>query len=379
MDRIDRVGFLEAMLRIPSLSGRESELAAWLVGQMRSLGLVASIDPVGNAVGLAGPPDAPRTIVLLGHMDTVPGQLPIRREDGRLYGRGAVDAKGPLATMVLAAAATAERLENVRVLVIGAVEEEAHGRGAQYLRETMRAPDAVIIGEPSGWDGVTLGYKGLLAVQHRWESSVSHGASDHRTPAEHAIGFWDHVRAQAATLNRDRTSAFHTVTPSLREIHTFSDGLRSWSEMDLVLRLPPGLAPQTVRDLLAARHPDERVTFPYAEPAFRSGMNSRLVRAFLGAIRAASGRPRFKVKTGTSDMNVVGPAWGCPIVAYGPGDSNLDHTPDEHIEIAEYLRSLDVLVDVLGRVVADREPSIAGRRSGAQPCPSVRCNSMSAE
>ena len=350
---MDRIGFLEAMLRIPSLSGREAEQAAWLVERMSCFGMTASIDPVGNAVGVAGPPDAPATMVLLGHMDTVRGQIPVRREDGRLYGRGAVDAKGPLAAMVLAAAAVAERLRTTRIVVIGAVEEEAHGRGAHYLRETMEPPDCVVIGEPSGWEGITLGYKGLLAVHHRWESSVSHGAADHRTPAEHAVGFWDHIRERTDAMNEGRTGAFDTVTPSLRDIHTFSDGIRAWSEMDVVLRLSPNIPPPVVRAALEARHPDEQVTFPYAEPAFRSEKNSPLVRAFLGAIRAASGRPRFKLKTGTSDMNVVGPAWGCPIVAYGPGDSNLDHTPDEHVEIAEFERGVDVLTDVLKRLARE--------------------------
>ena len=52
---------------------------------------------------------------------------------------------------------------------------------------------------------------------------------------------------------------------------------------------------------------------------------------------------QFLLKTGTSDMNVVGPAWNCPILAYGPGDSSLDHTPDEHVELAEDLRAVDVL------------------------------------
>jgi len=56
------------------------------------------------------------------------------------------------------------------------------------------------------------------------------------------------------------------------------------------------------------------------------------------------------LKTGTSDMNVVGPAWGCPLLAYGPGDSGLDHTPDEHIEIAEYLRAIDVLETALAQM-----------------------------
>jgi acetylornithine deacetylase (EC 3.5.1.16)/N2-acetyl-L-lysine deacetylase (EC 3.5.1.-) len=46
-------------------------------------------------------------------------------------------------------------------------------------------------------------------------------------------------------------------------------------------------------------------------------------------------------------MNVVAPAWGTPIVAYGPGDSALDHTPDEHILVPEYRRAVAVLVQTL--------------------------------
>jgi LysW-gamma-L-lysine carboxypeptidase len=46
-------------------------------------------------------------------------------------------------------------------------------------------------------------------------------------------------------------------------------------------------------------------------------------------------------------MNVVAPYWKCPMVAYGPGDSSLDHTPQEHVEIDEYRRSIDVLESVL--------------------------------
>jgi LysW-gamma-L-lysine carboxypeptidase len=45
-------------------------------------------------------------------------------------------------------------------------------------------------------------------------------------------------------------------------------------------------------------------------------------------------------------MNIVGPAWGCPAVAFGPGDSSLDHTPNEHVSISEYLRGIRVLTRV---------------------------------
>jgi len=80
---------------------------------------------------------------------------------------------------------------------------------------------------------------------------------------------------------------------------------------------------------------------------YRANKNTPLVRSFLSSIRKKGGQPGFLVKTGTSDMNVVGPAWNCPILAYGPGDSNLDHTPNEYIEIQEYLVAVNVLTMTL--------------------------------
>jgi LysW-gamma-L-lysine carboxypeptidase len=89
------------------------------------------------------------------------------------------------------------------------------------------------------------------------------------------------------------------------------------------------------------------VGFSGEDAPYKEGKNNPLVQAFLRAIRTEGGRPTFKLKLGTSDMNTVGPVWGCPIVAYGPGDSSLDHTPDEHIQMEEFYRAIEVMEEVI--------------------------------
>lgn len=343
----DDVQFLEALLRIPSLSGHEGEAAAFLAGRMAEYGWRASVDPAGNAVGLLG--DAGPLVVLLGHIDTVPGAIPVRLEGGRLYGRGAVDAKGPFATFVQAArrAELAGRLR-CRLAVVGATEEEAaSSRGAHYARGEY-APACCVIGEPSGWDRVTLGYKGRLVAHYRLEQPAAHSAGEQPAAPEAMVAFWRAVEARCAAHNAGREKLFEQLSPSLRRVASGGDGLADWCEATIGLRLPEGVDPAALADELRAMAGPAALSFEGGCPAFRSPRTTPLAGAFVRAIRGQGGRPAFLHKTGTADMNVVGPAWGCPIVAYGPGDSRLDHTPDEHVEVDEYLRAIAVLADVLG-------------------------------
>ena len=139
---------LTESLKRYSPSGEEAAVAELLVGAMEHLGLNAHVDQAGNAIGETG--SGERTLLLLGHMDTVRGETPVRREGDLLYGRGAVDAKGPLAAFIMATARS-QPLEGLRVVVAGAVEEEAAtSKGAYHLLQGHR-PDYVIIGEPGGW------------------------------------------------------------------------------------------------------------------------------------------------------------------------------------------------------------------------------------
>jgi LysW-gamma-L-lysine carboxypeptidase len=345
---MDDVDFLAGLVAIPSVSGAEDAFAEHLVARMKGMGFRAWRDAVGNVIGEVGDPKAARTMMLLGHMDTVPGEIAVRCEGRFLCGRGAVDAKGPLAAFVLAAARVAPQLGDMRVVVIGAVEEEARSRGAHHLVCTMAPPTGVIIGEPSGWQGITLGYKGTLNVDYRLTMAAGHGAGDRSTPAEEAVAFWSHLVRYAAEQNGERRPPrFDTLDPTLQSIGTSGDGLEERVEMCIGLRLPPGVDVMALQETVQGWRDGAEVAFPYSERPFRAEKNTPVVRELLQAIRAAGGRPRFKLKTGTSDMNVVGPAWGCPIVAYGPGDSALDHAPEERIDLREFRKGVEVLVHAL--------------------------------
>jgi LysW-gamma-L-lysine carboxypeptidase len=327
-------------------------LAQYLVEQMTARGFRADRDHAGNVVGMLGDPVAEREIVLLGHMDTVPGHIQVREENGRLHGRGAVDAKGPLAAFVLAAAGLAQQLQGIRLLVIGTVDEEGDALGARHLARTRQAPYCAIIGEPSGWDGITLGYKGVLSLTYRLERPEGHSAAQQPSPAEEAVNFWNKLTGYAQDYNAGQARRFLTLDPALRTLDTSSDGLQERVSMQVATRLPPGLNVEELKAEMQAWRGDAQVVFSPSDPPFQAEKNTPPVRALLRGIRAHGGRPRFKLKTGTSDMNVVGPAWACPMVAYGPGDSSLDHTPQEHVEIKEFLRGIAVLTRALETLVA---------------------------
>ena len=131
---------------------------------MKTMGFEVGKDPIGNVIGVVG--NGEPVILLCGHMDTVAGHLPLRIEEGKIYARGAVDAKGPLASMIMAAAAVAKEPSfKGKILVASVVEEEATSRGVRHLITQGIKADYAIFGEPSGIENITIGYKGQIQLR----------------------------------------------------------------------------------------------------------------------------------------------------------------------------------------------------------------------
>ena len=140
---------------------------------------------------------------------------------------------------------------------------------------------------------------------------------------------------------------------TLSSIASGSNDFEQWTKLKIGVRLPPAVSPNTwYQDLdsLAQSTPDLEISatpLGFAIPAWKSEKNTVLVRAFLKGIRQNNGEPRFVYKTGTADVNIVTLDWKCPAIVYGPGDSTLDHTPDEHIDLEAYGHAVDVLTATL--------------------------------
>jgi LysW-gamma-L-lysine carboxypeptidase len=328
---------LRDLVAIPSPTGDERECAERLAAFFAERGREVWLDEVGN---VRAPADD--AVLLTSHIDTVPGDIPVRAEegdgeDGVLWGRGSVDAKGPLAAMAAAAVETG-------VSFVGVVGEETDSRGARRLVEDREAPDAVVNGEPSGWDGVTLGYRGFLAGEYAVETDSAHTSRPDPNAIQTAMAWWRAVE-EAFDATDSEDSVFERVTAKPVEFSggTAADGLSVEATVDAQFRIPPGATAAEVRETAEGELAAGSVEWAEPIPPVMETPRSEVARAFRTAIRRVGGDPRLLRKTGTSDMNLYAGAWDCPMATYGPGDSELDHAPNEHLDLGEFDRAVAVL------------------------------------
>jgi len=357
------VRLLRQMLEIPSPSCAESELASYLAEAMTGLGFDACVDETGNAVGRIDRGPGPH-IMLLGHLDTVPGQIPVRSSAGKLFGRGASDAKGPLAAMVCAAASATAFAGQISV--IGVVEEEVpSARGAVAIRDSLPPPAACIVGEPSGKSSVVIGYKGKLDLQYSVTCPPGHPTSPAAKATELVADCWTALKDILGPVDH-RVFARPGLT-----LESFSGDITT-AVAKIGVRIPPGMDTDALlaelRSRLSADSPGTdsaaagsagagsagagsaaagTLTVLGARSPYLADRRNPAIQALVTGIRRQSGRPTLLVKTATSDMNTLSEKWDVPMACYGPGESKLDHTDDEHIVLADYHWAIAVLSHAL--------------------------------
>ncbi|MFT5153441.1 MAG: LysW-gamma-L-lysine carboxypeptidase, partial [Planctomycetota bacterium] len=211
------------------------------------------------------------------------------------------------------------------------------------------APDYLIIGEPSAWDGITLGYKGYLKVSLRIDGERSHTAHEGPTIAARACSLWQEFEQAVAQWNCGRRRVFDQLLPALLDIRCDGDGRTASATLSIAIRLPVDLdGAQTLEWLHTVLGSDVSIeSRDVPVPAWEGPRTGPLARTLGRTMLSRGVKPRYQVKTGTADLNILAPAWDCPAIAYGPGNAALDHRPDEHIVLEEYLQAIEILKDCL--------------------------------
>ena len=366
------VELLKRSLEQYTPSRSEASLANFLKSKcVNELGFEqAHIDSVGNIIATKGSGE-PR-ILLCGHMDTVPGQIPIRIEDGYLYGRGASDAKAPLIAMLLAGSEFPK--QRGTIIFAGVVDEEGNATGIKQLVKSNIAVDYAIFGEPSGIDNITIAYKGRLEIRLTCNVGYTAHASAPwlaKNSIEEILDFWNAIslKIKLASMGENKSNSIscslteitggssHNVTPQQCKI-TIDIRVPASTTCKSVLRI----LDETIKKIegekegVKATYRIEDMTDP-----FETNPSSTLIRSLsLSILDVRKKRPNLLRKTGTGDMNILGNAFKIPVVTYGPGDSHVSHSVKERVNIDEYISSIDVFSRALFHV--SRLHSINGVR-----------------
>lgn len=337
---------LESLVATPSLSGEEAAVARRLWGALAGRGLPAEVVQERNVlVRLRGRSPGP-TLLFNSHLDTVPPvsgwtRDPFRptREDGRLYGLGANDAKGCVAAMAGAVAAVAAAGGPLRgtLLFAATCSEEAGPSGLEALLPSLGPIDDAVVGEPTGLQ-ICVAQNGLLILELTAAGRAGHAARPQLADNAlyHAARDVLALEALAGRLDRDHPAGDGTSLA----VTVLQGGDRH--------NVIPGECRIVVDLRTTSAHTPE-----YLVARVRGEVRS-LVRVRSDRLRARATPPGAPVlaaaRAALPDAPLVSSPtlsdWahleGVAAVKLGPGLSEVSHTADEWVEIGAVEKAAEV-------------------------------------
>ena len=387
VDPDELVALTRELVRIPSVvrpgdpAGNEALVAAHVEAWMRAQGFDVQVQQVApgrpNVLGVLGEAGVGATLLLEGHTDVVTEgdpaawtHPPFAAElvDGKIYGRGAADMKAGLAAAMIAAAAIKRcGAPLAGRLVVGAlVDEEGDMIGAKHLCTTPigRELSAAIICEPED-NELCLEQRGVVWARVTARGRMAHGAMPEAGAnpiAALAALVTDAPRLERrlrALCTRSRYLKPPTVTPTVLTAPMAgvpqSNVIPATAQATLDVRLTPGPSADAVSkeiDEACRRAADAcpGVSVEWApingfRMATKVDRGEPLVRAMVGAVRRATGRPaRWGGVPGSTDGTILRTELGIPIVTCGPGHRLIPHQVDEHVEVADLVDAARIYV-----------------------------------
>lgn len=338
--------------------GQEHACAAMLVEELRGFGMEASTRPVArpgfegrsNAVGILRNGDGP-VVALNSHIDIVPvgtgwtsDPLRLVERDGRLFGRGACDAKGPVAAMteacrLLAADRGAWRGTLVAMFV---ADEELNGSGSISVAAEFPAFDGIIVGEPTE-NAVLAAHRGCVRPLIRVHGTTAHSSRPYLgvNAIDGAAKLIGAINAYDKRINqRSHKLVGCACVSTTRIFGGFGDNIIP-DRCDIVLdrRLLPGETVEGVTGELQevldeARAADNVIAELFemraAAPGCETPEDAAVVQAALKAAAKHGASPLLGGLTGGCDL-VHFRSKGSPGIVLGPGSLDQAHKPDEYV------------------------------------------------
>ena len=317
----DVVALAAELLSIASPTGGEAPavdfVSRWLVAR----GWNVTVQEVTPGRGNVWASRRGGGVTLSTHLDTVPPHVKPELRDGRLYGRGACDAKGIAAAMLAAADALAAAGED-RVDLLLVVGEEKGSDGARAANNLPATSRFLINGEPTE-STLASGAKGSLRVMVRTRGREAHSAYPHlgQSAIEPLLALLPTVRELA--LPSDPVLGDTTVNIGTIRGGTEANIIPGHAEAELMIRL--------VGDAAPVRAAIEAWAAGRAEIEFGSYIPAQRFHTVPGLAVAPVAY--------TSDIPLLG-RWGTPLL-FGPGSIHVAHTPDEYVDVAELRASVD--------------------------------------
>jgi succinyl-diaminopimelate desuccinylase len=359
----DLLDLTASLVAIPSLSRQEGKLADAVEAALRRCPWLG-VDRVGDNVVARTDLGRSSRLLLAGHLDTVPpasGNDQPRLDGDTLYGLGAVDMKGGLATFLHLAGTIPEPAVDVTWCFYAREEVARIESGLEELwqhRPDLLGADAAILGEPTG-GVVEAGCQGTMRIRVAMDGERAHTARPFAgRNAIHRLG--PVLDAVAAYPGRRVMIDGCEYAEQLQAVH-IEGGVANNVVPDLaVVMLNHRFAPD--RDAAEAEASVRAVLGDTVQPGdwwqveeAAAGAAPSLGNPHLARLVAATGAaPRAKV--GWTDVASFA-AHGIPATNFGPGDPLLAHTPGEHVSLEELDHAAEVLERVLTTDSSSRPPA----------------------
>jgi acetylornithine deacetylase len=262
------------------------------------------------------------------HMDTVPPFFPSREEAGWIWGRGACDTKGIIASMICAVEdLLAEGVRSVALLFV--VGEERNSAGALAASRDNRGSRFIVNGEPTE-NKLALGSKGALRYEIAAHGRMAHSAYPH--------------------LGESAIEKLLDALERVRRIPLAHDPLLGASTLNIGT-IHGGRAPNVIPDQASAeifiRLVDSGDATRCAIAEAVSGLAEAREVLCIPALHltalpsGAMDGVETTVVSYTTDIPAFGEAWGRPFLI-GPGSIHFAHTDEERVPKAELLDSIEI-------------------------------------